>query len=34
MADLIFVALTLFCFGVARAYVAGCDKLKARPTNG
>ena len=30
MADLIFLALSLLCFGVAVAYVEGCDRLKAR----
>jgi hypothetical protein len=31
MADVIFIALTLIFFGVAIAYVTGCDGLKARP---
>ncbi len=31
MSDLIFVVLTVACFGVAQLYVKGCDRLKVVP---
>ncbi len=33
MQDLIFVFVTLFCFGIAHVYVTACDKLKVKPSN-
>jgi hypothetical protein len=33
MQDLIFIALTLLCFGVAHAYVTGCARLKPKSAN-
>lgn len=33
MADLIFIVLTLLCFGVGHTYVMGCDRLKGKPKN-
>jgi hypothetical protein len=31
MADLLFIVLTLLCFGVGHVYVTACDRLKVRP---
>lgn len=33
MADLIFTALTLLCFGAAHAYVIACESLKGKPNH-
>jgi hypothetical protein len=34
MQDLIFVTLTITCFGVGLLYVAACDRLKVKPLPG
>ncbi len=31
MLDVIFLGLTLLCFGVGIAYVSACDRLKVKP---
>jgi hypothetical protein len=33
MTDLLFIALTLLCFGTGHAYVTACERLKGKPSN-
>jgi hypothetical protein len=33
MTDILWILVTLLCFGVAHAYVLGCDRLNGRRRN-